>query len=122
MITLRTFYRRHADQLQEGGHKPVYILRTNTVAQMQQCLARIFDLRQSEQAHTAEDRTHPTMQTMQEAEDAIIKLLNRGEGQITLPPANAYVRRLQHSIAGRYNLESRSHGKDPNRCVRVYAR
>lgn len=122
VITLRTFYRRHSAQLQEAGRKPVYILRTNTVAQMQQCLARIFDMRQSEQAHTTEDRAHPTMQTMQETEDAIIKLMNRGEGQITLPPANAYVRRLQHSIAGRYNLESRSHGKDPNRCVRVYAR
>ena len=29
---------------------------------------------------------------------------------------------LGWEIAGRYNLESRSQGKDPNRCVRVFAR
>ncbi|HLY30593.1 MAG TPA: R3H domain-containing nucleic acid-binding protein [Ktedonobacterales bacterium] len=125
VITLRTFYRRHSDQLRGVGRKPVYILRTNTVTQMQQCLARIFDLRQREEEADdgiAEDPTHPTMQAMQETEDAIMRLLNRGEGQIALPPANSYVRRLQHRIAERYNLASRSHGKEPNRYVRVYAR
>jgi len=42
--------------------------------------------------------------------------------QVELAPANSYVRRLQHQIAGRYNLESRSHGREPNRRVQIFGR
>jgi predicted RNA-binding protein Jag len=59
---------------------------------------------------------------MTEAEDAIHYLLNRGMRQVELAPANSYVRRLQHQIAGRYNLESRSHGREPNRRVQIFGR
>ncbi len=37
-----------------------------------------------------------------------------------LAPANAYVRRLQHQMATRYNLISRSRGKEPNRRVKIF--
>ena len=37
-----------------------------------------------------------------------------------LPPANAYIRRLQHQMATRYNLISRSRGKEPNRRVKIF--
>ncbi|HET8945183.1 MAG TPA: R3H domain-containing nucleic acid-binding protein [Dehalococcoidia bacterium] len=36
-----------------------------------------------------------------------------------LSPQNAYVRRLQHMLAQRYNLTSRSMGKEPYRHVRI---
>ena len=135
VIALRTYYRRQSARLDGGERKPIYILRTNTVAQMQQCLARIFDLRSSEVAPMPatlgagvatsarqDGRAHPTTRAMQEAEDAIHQLLNSGQGQVELPPATAPVRRLQHLIADRYNLESRSFGKDPYRRVRIFAR
>jgi predicted RNA-binding protein Jag len=57
-----------------------------------------------------------------ETEDAIHHMLNVGIGSVELAPQNAYVRRLQHEIAGRYNLESRSRGKDPNRRVQIFGR
>jgi hypothetical protein len=124
VITLRTFYRRQAERLRaaETERKPIYILRTNTVAQMQQCLARIFDLRESEEGHSGGQMGNPTMLAMQEAEDAINVLLTRGGGHVDLAPANAYVRRLQHKVAERYNLASRSYGKEPNRRVKIFAR
>ncbi|MDE3229216.1 MAG: AAA family ATPase, partial [Chloroflexota bacterium] len=135
VIALRTYYRRQSARLDGGERKPIYILRTNTVAQMQQCLARIFDLRASDTAAPArtmideeraparlERRVHPTSQAMQDAEDAIHQLLNSGQGQVELPPATAPVRKLQHLVADRYNLESRSFGKDPYRRVRIFAR
>ncbi len=128
VITSRSYYRRQSERLRgtEGERKPVYILRTNTVAQMQQCLARIFEQRQSAQqlsggVHIG-DADNPAMDAMQEAEDAIHQLLNVGTGQMDLTPQNAYIRRLQHRVAERYNLESRSHGKEPNRRVQIYAR
>jgi R3H domain len=124
VIALKTFYRRQSEQLRdaESERKPIYILRTNTVAQMQECLARIFELRQSEAAFAGGGSRNPTMQAMEEAEQAIHRMLNNGIGQVELEPQNAYVRRLQHQVAGRYNLESRSRGKEPNRRVQIYGR
>ena len=36
-----------------------------------------------------------------------------------LAPQNAYVRRLQHQMAERHNLMSRSRGTEPNRRVEL---
>jgi predicted RNA-binding protein Jag len=47
-------------------------------------------------------------------------VLNKGLTTAELPPANAYIRRLQHQMATRYNLLSRSRGKEPNRRVKIF--
>ncbi len=124
VITSRNYYRRQAERLRdvEGERKPVYILRTNTVAQIEQCLSRLFDQRRSQSHHASGVRNNPTMDAMQEAEDAIHKLLTVHMPHADLAPQNAYVRRLQHRIAERYNLESRSYGKEPNRRVKIFSR
>jgi R3H domain-containing protein len=133
VIALKTFYRRQGEQLRsvESARTPVYVLRTNTVAQMQDVLQRIFAQRRSAQeATTLHDGApasagvamNPTMAAMEEAEDAIHYLLSSSAGHVDLMPQNAYVRRLQHQIAGRYNLESRSAGREPNRRVQIWAR
>jgi len=124
VITSRNYYRRQAERLRlvEGERKPVYILRTNTIAQIEQCLSKLFDQRRS-QSHAANGGPYnPTMDAMQEAEDAIHKLLSAHIPHADLAPQNAYVRRLQHRIAERYNLESRSYGKEPNRRVKIFSR
>jgi predicted RNA-binding protein Jag len=38
---------------------------------------------------------------------------------VELAPQNAYVRRLQHQLAERNNLMSRSRGSEPNRRVEL---
>ena len=55
---------------------------------------------------------------MQEAEEAINQVINR-EKAIELAPQNAYIRRLQHELAQRYNLTSESYGREPHRRVRI---
>ena len=132
VITLKTFYRRQSGQLRsaESERKPIYILRTNSVAQMQECLARIFELRRSEAAlmdgatgdGAYRGSLNPTLLAMEETENAIHHMLNNNTPSVELEPQNSYVRRLQHQIAGRYNLESRSHGKEPNRRVQIFGR
>ena len=57
-------------------------------------------------------------EVFRETEDAIARVMEEGR-PIELPPANSYVRRVQHQLATRYNLESRSSGKEPNRRVRI---
>jgi hypothetical protein len=124
VIALKTLYRRQPERLRSAAseRKPIYVLRANSVSQMQQALTRIFDLRESESGLSAGTLEHPTLRAMQEAEEAAHGLLNRGTGEIALAPQNAYVRRIQHQIANRYNLESRSFGKEPYRRVQLYAR
>jgi hypothetical protein len=124
VIALKTLYRRQPERLRGAAseRKPIYVLRANSVAQMQQALSRIFDLRESESGLSAGTLEHPTLRAMQEAEEAAHGLLNRGTGEVALAPQNAYVRRIQHQIANRYNLESRSFGKEPYRRVQLYAR
>jgi predicted RNA-binding protein Jag len=56
---------------------------------------------------------------MQEAEDAISHVLSRSEA-VELAPQNAYIRRLQHQLAERYNLASRSEGREPYRRVKIF--
>jgi hypothetical protein len=124
VIALKTLYRRQPERLRSAAseRKPIYVLRANSISQMQQALTRIFDLRESESGLSAGTLEHPTLQAMQEAEEAAHGLLNRGIGEVALAPQNAYVRRIQHQIANRYNLESRSFGKEPYRRVQLYAR
>ena len=61
-------------------------------------------------------------QVRQQTEDAIHAVLNGNRREVELPPQNAYLRRMQHEIAGRYNLESRSRGREPNRRVQIFGR
>jgi predicted RNA-binding protein Jag len=44
----------------------------------------------------------------------------RGSEPVELSPQNAYIRRLQHQMAERANLVSRSRGREPYRRVRLY--
>jgi hypothetical protein len=123
VIALKTYSERQSERMRalSAERKPIYMLRGNTVAHMQQALERIFNLRES-QAVAPGDVAHPTLQAIQEAEDAIHRMLNHGIGQAELSPQNAHIRRLQHNVAQRYNLESRSFGREPRRRVRFYAR
>ena len=46
-------------------------------------------------------------------------VIERSEA-VELSPQNAYIRRLQHQMAERANLVSRSRGREPYRRVRLY--
>jgi len=56
---------------------------------------------------------------LKEAEEAASKVRESQEA-VELSPQSAYIRRLQHLIAERNTLSSKSAGKEPNRRVRIY--
>jgi stage III sporulation protein SpoIIIAA len=135
VITLKNYYRRQPERLQqaEQERKLIIILKNNTIAQMQHALARIFDIPEttsdedsdgsseaSDSPINESDFDDPTKQAMLETEDAIHQVLNKGLTTAELAPANAYIRRLQHQMATRYNLISRSRGKEPYRRVKIF--
>jgi predicted RNA-binding protein Jag len=88
-------------------------LRSNTVNQMQQFLSDLFNLTSEPTDDVSKERM------LEETKGAINAILN-GERWIELPPADAYIRRLQHEMARRYHLTSHSYGKEPHRRVRIY--
>ncbi len=115
LVTLRSYYRDHQRPILDAEHRgiPIYVLRANTINQMQQFLGDVFNL-------AAEPEEEPTPEpAMQETQAAINAVLN-GERWVELPPATAYVRRLQHQMARQANLTSHSYGKDPRRRVRIF--
>jgi len=131
VITLKNYYRRQPERLQqaEQDRKLIIILKNNTVSQMQHALAHIFDIPTADPPPDDEDEsgegreareTDDTTRALLETEDAIHQVLNKGLQTAELAPANAYVRRLQHQMATRYNLISRSRGKEPNRRVKIF--
>ncbi|HZP57226.1 MAG TPA: R3H domain-containing nucleic acid-binding protein [Dehalococcoidia bacterium] len=122
VMTLRSYFRRKPQALRDAEARgiPIYVLKTNTVAQMEQSL---FSMRQHHNGETPTgpiEMGAPAEYALQETEDAITGMLNSDERSVELTPQNAYIRRLQHQMAQRYNLVSRSQGREPYRRVRIY--
>jgi stage III sporulation protein SpoIIIAA len=113
VVTLKNYYRKHPQPIAEAERRqlPVYVLRANTVEQMESCLGDIFGI-----AVSMED---PTESAMTETRDAIQRVLS-GANSVELPPAAADVRRLQHDMARAANLVSHSYGNEPRRRVRIF--
>ncbi|MDP3767973.1 MAG: R3H domain-containing nucleic acid-binding protein, partial [Dehalococcoidia bacterium] len=111
VMTLRNYYRRKLPALQEAEERgvPIYVLKANTVQQMEQCLLSVQE---------ASSGSDPLTRALQEAEEAALDIA-QGQPPVELAPQNAYIRRLQHQLAQRYNLSSRSLGREPFRHVRI---
>jgi stage III sporulation protein SpoIIIAA len=115
IVTLRSYYRRRLRVLTDAEERrvPVYVLRANTLGQMETFLVDLFNL----ESVAVED---PSMEgALQETELAVQAVLN-GTRSVDLTPASSYVRRLQHQMARQANLISHSYGKEPNRRVRIF--
>ncbi|HEX2756291.1 MAG TPA: R3H domain-containing nucleic acid-binding protein [Candidatus Limnocylindrales bacterium] len=110
VMTLRNEYKQKTPLLREAEERalPIYVLKSNTVPQMQSSLTSIFSL-----------EIDPREAAMRETEEAIGMVLH-GSEPVELSPQNAYIRRLQHQMAERANLVSRSRGREPYRRVRLY--
>jgi hypothetical protein len=115
VVTLRSYYRKRQRPIVDAEQRgvPIYVLRSNTVNQMQQFLSDLFNLSRV----TGEE--HGVERALEETEGAISAVLN-GERWVELPPATAYIRRLQHEMARQANLTSHSYGKEPYRRVRIF--
>ncbi len=119
VMTLKNYYRRRPQPLVEAevNGTPVYVLRTNTQQQMESVLANVFEV--ARPAAEPEKPSDPQLQAMEEAEAAISSVLDDTTA-VELRPQSSYIRRLQHQMAERYNLRSRSRGQGADRRVEIY--
>ena len=115
LVTLRTYYRKRQQTIMEAERRnvPIYVLRANTINQMQQFLSDLFNLYSDMGGESNVDSI------MQETSSAIQAVVS-GERWVELQPASSAIRRLQHQMARDANLVSHSYGKEPNRRVRIF--
>jgi len=113
VMTVKNYYRRRPKLISDAERRntPIYVLRANTLPQMENCLADIFDL--------SPEESDPFTLAMQEAQEAIQRVMG-GVRSVDLSPQNASIRRQQHDVIRQANLVSHSYGKEPTRRVRVY--
>ncbi len=115
LVTLRTYYRKRQRTVMDAEQRgvPVYVLRSNTVNQMVDFLSDLFALQLEARQDADVDRA------LQETQSAIAAVMD-GERWVDLPPASAYIRRLQHQMAREARLVSHSYGREPYRRVRIF--
>ena len=88
------------------------MLKSNIPPQIKQLLSNIYHVNKIDKADHAR-------LALGEAEEAV-EQVKGGQEAVELSPQSAYIRRLQHLIAERSNLSSRSQGKEPRRRVRIF--
>jgi hypothetical protein len=133
VMTLKSYYRQGSQRVRQAEDRgvPVYVLRNNTITQMERQLSDVFHISSGEDddqyvpparstsAASADGEVHVT-DAMLEAETAITQVMNGERSAVELAPRGSYVRRLQHQMAERYNVHSESRGREPNRRVKIF--
>ena len=119
VVTMRSYYRRKPAAIREAEERslPIYVVKSNTAYQLEQVLLQFRGDGEGGGSRGGV-RRDPMVDVFKDTEDAIAKVMQEGR-PIELPPANSYVRRVQHQLATRYNLDSKSSGKEPQRRVRI---
>lgn len=125
VMTIKNYYRQGSARLRNAEERrlPIYVLRSSTAMQIERQLLDIFF---PDQMHRPDEKpsalTTPeqhVQDAMLEAEVAINQLLNGERGAIELTPQDSIIRRLQHQMAERYNMQSESRGREPFRRVKL---
>ncbi|MBV6391529.1 MAG: hypothetical protein KPEEDBHJ_00737 [Anaerolineales bacterium] len=114
LVTLRTYYRNREHTIMDAESRgmPIYVLRANSVSQVEQFVSDLYNLTEHVQRDNMED-------IRDQAQQAISAVLN-GERFVDLPPGPSLVRRIQHEMARNAELVSHSYGKEPRRHVRIF--
>ena len=112
VITLKAQERRQPRRLRDAEARgvPIHVIKSNTIAQMENFLRSHFN--------AAEPGTDDEA-ALREVEDAIDEVLDQGKA-VELAPQGSYLRRLQHQLVERSGLVSESKGEDPYRRVIIY--
>jgi hypothetical protein len=115
LVTLRSYYRKRQQTVVDAENRgmPIYVLRANTVRQMERFLMDLYGIASTGEGGDGED------QVIAATRAAIDAVLN-GERWVELPPTSSYLRRVQHEMAREAELVSHSYGKEPHRRVRIF--
>ena len=109
VVTIRNEFKQRGAPIVEAERRgvPVHVLKSNASEQMERALLDIYQLPHD-----------PREVAMREAAMGIEEV-QRTQHPVELAPQSAYIRRLQHQLAGEAGVTSSSRGRDPHRRVRL---
>ena len=115
LMTLRPYYRDRQSVIVEAEERglPIYVLRSNTTAQIENTLANLLKIEVQQPAVSWEDVEEETI-------SAIRSVLSGEVSWIDLPPADRSIRRIQQQMIEQANLICQPFGKEPKRRLRIY--
>jgi stage III sporulation protein SpoIIIAA len=124
VMTLKSYYRQKPQPIRDAESRgtSVYVLRSNTSVQMEHVLTSLFPAarRATDDGRDVVDGDASAIAgAMLEAEEAITAVMS-GAPPVSLAPQDSHVRKLQHALAERYNIGSRSTGREPQRRVEIF--
>jgi stage III sporulation protein SpoIIIAA len=123
VMTLKNYYRQGSHRMREAEDRgvPIYVLRGNTITQMERQLADIFQIGSVEESRpTRAGQPDEEYEARLEVEQAVTQVLNGERQTVELAPRSNFIRRLQHQIAEHYNVRSESQGREPHRRVKIF--
>ncbi len=114
IVTIKNDYRRRPKLIVDAERRgtPIYVLRANTVSQIENFLIDLYGL---EDIVRPDD---PYGLAMEETKSAILRVRNGAE-YVDLNPQDPDTRRRQHEMARQARLYSESYGDEPERRVRI---
>jgi stage III sporulation protein SpoIIIAA len=109
VVTIRNEFKQRGTPIVDAERRgvPVHVLKSNASEQMERALLDIYQLPHD-----------PRKIAMREAKMGIDEV-QRTQHPVELAPQSAYIRRLQHQLAGDAGVTSSSRGRDPHRRVRL---
>lgn len=112
LLTLKSQEKRQPRRLLEAQDRgvPLHIVKSNSMGQLENFIRSMFDI---------EEQVDGEASALEEAEAAIGEVFEKGL-PVELSPQNSRIRRMQHQLAERYKLITRSKGKEPFRRVVIY--
>ncbi|MEY3990059.1 MAG: hypothetical protein RI985_1140 [Chloroflexota bacterium] len=122
IMTIKNYYRQGSTRLRHAEERslPIYVLRSSTAIQIERQLLDIFGIDQSPQSDSRPGKSDPEInEAILEAETAIHQLLTGERNTVELTPQGSIIRKLQHQMAERYNVQSESRGREPFRRVKI---
>lgn len=114
LVTLKSYYRKRSQLIRDAERRrtPVYVLRANTVTQMESFLVQALKLDELE----GDDPFEAGIADVERA----IQMIQSGQQSVDLRPVSRAIRAYQHQMVRQANLVSHSYGKEPNRYVRIF--
>lgn len=121
VMTIKNYYRKGSARLRHAEERqlPIYVLRSSTAIQIERQLLDIFDVSLPRNRERPASSDPEINDAMLEAETAIQQVLNGERNTVELTPQGSIIRKLQHQMAERYNIQSESRGREPFRRVKV---
>ncbi len=98
---------------------PIHFVKSNTMPQIQKVIKDALEHKRQPGDEAYEEYFDETEEALNEAQTAINKVLS-GIPEIELEPRKQHIRKLQHELAEKYELQSTSIGDEPERrvCIR----